>query len=288
MRKSHPFSFSMSITFFVYISDYMIKILKSEVIIIKKIINIIAVFLTISIFTTVMANAESKHGWYIVKHEGATPGFPSDADFLSDHSCYFIDKRCNRSGEKVIYLTFDAGYENGNIEKILDTLKSEKVPAAFFVLSNLIKKNTALVARMFEDGHLVCNHTQNHECLPGSSTSQIIENLSGLEKLCKSKTGREMSKFFRYPEGTYDKESALILENIGYKTFFWSMAYADWDNSRQPSEELAFKSLIKQTHPGAIVLLHPTSSTNASVLPKLISAWRDMGYRFGTLDEIVR
>lgn len=252
-----------------------------------KSIKAIVALLLICAISSICVSAESGHGWYIVKRKGGIPGFPADSDYLSEHSCYFIDRASAERGEKVLYLTFDAGYENGNIARILDTLKEENVPAAFFVLSNLINKNTDLVGRMFDEGHCVCNHTQDHKSLPTMSACEASDNLSGLEALCLGKTGREMSKYFRYPEGVYSKESVDNLENLGYKSFFWSIAYADWDNSKQPECERAIESLKAQTHPGAIILLHPTSETNATIMRDMIRTWREMGYRFGTLDDLV-
>ena len=252
----------------------------------KTIITVTAIIMILSVLFTTLCYAEGGEGWYIIKHGNCTPSFPKSERFLSEHACYAIDKRSAEAGERVLYLTFDAGYENGNVERILDTLKEERVPAAFFILSNLITKNSELVKRMFEDGHTVCNHTKNHRSPTKLTNEEIEANLSELERQCYDITGYEMPKFFRYPEGYYNERTALTLEGLGYKTFFWSLAYADWDNERQPSVETAIKILTENIHPGAIVLLHPTSKTNADALPRLISAWREMGYRFGRLDDI--
>ena len=254
----------------------------------KKIfLKFLSVFcIACSIFTT-SAQAAGGEGWYLIKHKGTSPNFPKNAEFLREHSCYFIDEEASKSGERVLYLTFDAGYENGNIGRIMDILRSEGVPAAFFILSNLINKNEDLVERMFEEGHTVCNHTSNHKNLTKMSKSEARENLEALESLCYEKTGYTMSKYFRYPEGYYSKDTALFLEELGYKTFFWSMAYADWDNGRQPSPDAAIENLMAQTHPGAVILLHPTSKTNADILPTLIERWREMGYKFASLGDLI-
>lgn len=253
----------------------------------KAFLKAISTALLLSLMT-VFVSADTGHGWYISKRgTGITPGFPSDSDLLSEHSCYFVDRKCAQSGEKVIYLTFDAGYENGNISRILDTLCEKDVPAAFFVLSNLIIKEHDLLKRMIDEGHLVCNHTRKHKSIPTLTEDEAREELEGLEALCYEETGYKMPKYFRYPEGNYSKQSALMLEKMGYKTFFWSIAYADWDNEKQPVREYAIEALKKQTHPGAVVLLHPTSKTNADIMGDIIDIWRSMGYRFGTLDELV-
>ena len=205
--------------------------------------------------------------------------------YEKDYGGFYIDDNADENN-KVINLTFDAGYENGNVEKILDILKTESVPAAFFLLDNIIIKNTNLVTRMEEEGHLVCNHTKNHKNLSFASENEISRDLEALEMIYEEKCGKEMSKYFRFPEGNYSIESLKQVEKLGYKTIFWSFAYDDWDNGRQMSSSKAIKKILDGTHNGEIILLHPTSKTNADILPTLISEWRKMGYRFGTLDEL--
>ena len=139
---------------------------------------------------------------------------------------------------------------------------------------------------MAEEGHLVCNHTRNHKNLSSASAEEIKENLESLERIYKEKTGREMDKYFRFPAGEYSLEAMKAIKEMGYKTVFWSFAYADWDNHRQPDSEIAMKLILENTHPGAVILLHPTSNTNADILPRLIAEWRKMGYTFGTLDQL--
>lgn len=252
---------------------------------IKKIIYILLFCLLFSAFYT-PSYAQSECHWFLKKRQGDCPLFPKEAENLGQYNGYFIDKKAYENKEKVLYLTFDAGYENGNVEKILDTLKEEKVPAAFFLLDNIILKNTDLVIRMVDEGHLVCNHTKNHRDLSFADTGRISTDLSALENIYKEKTGREMSKYFRFPEGKYSLDALKCVSELGYKTIFWSFAYDDWDNGRQMGGEKAKKKIIENTHCGAVILLHPTSKTNAEILPDLIKTWKSMGYTFGTLDEL--
>ena len=225
--------------------------------------------------------------WFI-KHSGnQQPKIPKEAEYIYDYGGYYIDTSLSADSDtKKLYITFDIGYENGNTEKILNTLKEKNVPAAFFVLDNVIIKNTDLVKRMTDEGHLVCNHTKNHKDITKCSEEEIVKNITELEKLYTEKTGLEMSKYFRFPEGKYSRDAIKCVNSLGYKTVFWSFAYADWDNNRQPSAEFAMKKILSNTHNGAVILLHPTSKTNAEILPKLIDEWRGMGYEFGTLDEL--
>ncbi|MBO5906535.1 MAG: polysaccharide deacetylase family protein [Clostridia bacterium] len=226
------------------------------------------------------------YNWYIKRNGLGTPTFPENANLISEYDCYYIDKRAATSGEKVLYLTFDAGYENGNVEKIVDVLDKYDISAAFFVLDNLIYKNPNLIKRLASEGHLVCNHTKNHKDLSAATVETIQNDLKALEDICKSETGVEMAKYFRFPCGRYSPEAIKTVSELGYKTVFWSFAYEDWDNKKQPSEEYAIKKILNNTHDGAIILLHPTSQTNARIMERLVLAWREMGYSFGTLDEL--
>ena len=191
------------------------------------------------------------------------------------------------SKEKVLYLTFDAGYENGCTEQILDILKDQQVPAAFFLVGNYLEKNADLVRRMVEEGHIVGNHTMHHYDMSKLSTMDAFsKELRDLEVLYKEVTGREMPKYYRPPQGIYSQENLKMARELGYKTVFWSLAYVDWNNDSQPSREEALRKLLPRTHPGAVILLHSTSSTNAQILEELLKTWKEEGYTFGTLEEL--
>lgn len=252
-------------------------------IIIKKIL--IFPLLCAIMMSSICYASSTSRSWYIKRNGNLPPAPPADYHTLQKYNAYYInDKLCD--GEKKIYLTFDAGYENGNIEKILDILDKENIKGAFFVLDNLIIKNTDLVKRMADNGHYVCNHTKNHRNLTAANDEDIISNLTALEDIYREYTGYEMAKYFRFPEGKYSEDYLRCVSELGYKSIFWSFAYADWDNTKQPARDAAIKKILDNTHNGAIILLHPTSNTNAEILPELIAKWREMGYEFGTLDDL--
>ena len=189
--------------------------------------------------------------------------------------------------DKVLYLTFDAGYENGCTEKILDVLQKQDVKAAFFLVGNYIEKNADLVRRMAKEGHTVANHTMHHPDMSKlSDKAAFSKELTDLEVLYKETTGQEMPKYYRPPQGIYSEENLKMAKELGYKTVFWSLAYVDWNNDAQPTAETAFSRLLPRTHNGAVVLLHSTSATNAEILDELLTKWKDMGYRFATLEEL--
>ena len=217
------------------------------------------------------------------RQEGTAPIGNADAAHLARYDGAYI----GNTQEKVLYLTFDAGYENGCTERILDTLKAHQVPAAFFLVGNYIEKNADLVRRMHQEGHIVANHTMHHYDMSKLLDKDAFsKELTDLEDLYKQTTGQEMPKYYRPPQGIYSEENLKMAQELGYKTVFWSLAYVDWNNDDQPTAEQAFSKLLPRTHPGAVVLLHSTSKTNAEILDTLLTKWKDMGYRFAALEEL--
>ncbi len=231
---------------------------------------------------------QKAYGWYVKRNaDHHQPAPEAEQKIIEKYNGYYIDKRLeNNTQKKVLYLTFDAGYENGNVEKILDVLKEEQVPAAFFVLKNMLIKESTLVKRMVDEGHLVCNHTMSHKDTTKMSEEEFSAELDGLAALYKESTGLDMPMYYRPPEGKYNEKTLQYASKMGYKTVFWSMAYADWDNDHQIPPEKAKDILQKNTHNGAVVLLHPTSKTNTEILGDLIQQWKADGFTFGTLNDL--
>lgn len=229
-----------------------------------------------------------KYNWYCPhKGNGKAPECPAEMDFIEKENGIFLDRGAAEDPDHpVIYLTFDAGYENGNIEKILNVMKEENVKGSFFILKNLVQRNSGLVKRMADEGHAVCNHTANHKDMTLLGESAFRRELRELEEIYRGCTGKELSRFYRPPEGKFTKSNLRLAHEMGYDTVFWSFAYADWDNDRQPDPAAAKAKILSNTHNGEIILLHPTSSTNAAILSELIKEWKSMGFRFATLDEL--
>lgn len=214
---------------------------------------------------------------------GQPPVANATMEELKEVQAYY----CEDTEEKVLYLTFDAGYENGYTAKILDVLKKQKVPAAFFLVGNYLETNPDLVKRMVKEGHIVGNHTYHHPDMTQIASKEEFEKeLTSLEALYKEVTGQKMKKFYRPPQGRYSKENLQMAKELGYTTIFWSLAYVDWYQDQQPTASEALKTLIPRIHPGAIVLLHSTSSTNAEILDQLLTKWKDQGYTFKSIDQL--
>ena len=231
--------------------------------------------------------ADGELHWYCTRQKAHRQALAApELRFVEECGGYYIDHAHGDGAvEKVVYLTFDAGYENGNVEQILNVLKETGTPAAFFVLKHLVSANTDLLRRMNEEGHLVCNHTASHPNLAKAPKEKIRDELQALEQACLD-AGIRTAPYFRPPEGSFSKELLLCAKELGYKTIFWSFAYADWDNAKQMLPDKALRCVMDNIHNGAVLLLHPTSATNARILPQVITELKAQGYRFGTLDEL--
>lgn len=228
--------------------------------------------------------SNTKYGWYIRRnkeHKKAGGGVPAGIK-LSEYQAYYMN---TKTKEKVIYLSFDCGYENGYTKKILKTLKKHKVKAIFFVTKGFIVNNSKLVKQMKKEGHLVGNHTCTHPSLPSKSVSQIKKELKECEKAFKKVTGYTMDPFVRPPMGEFSKRTLKVCKDLGYKTIFWSIAYYDYNVNDQPGKAYVVKHFKENYHKGALPLIHNTSKSNCEALDDVLTFLEKKKYRFGTIDE---
>ena len=186
--------------------------------------------------------------------------------------------------EKIIYLTFDEGYEAGFTSKILEILKENEVKATFFITAHYLNTNEELVKQMIEEGHIVGNHTVNHKSMPTLTEEEIKKEVMDLHIAVYQKFEYEM-KYIRPPKGEFSEKSLKYTNNLGYKTIMWSFAYEDWDENNQPNEEKAKEKILENLHNGEIMLLHGNSKTNTDILDEVIKKSKEMGYSFKSLDE---
>lgn len=254
----------------------------------KRAVSALIFLLIITVFT-VNIYAGNSFDWYCVHaKDHKQPRCDASLSFIGEYGGYYLDTAHNENtDDKVVYLTFDAGYENGNVEKIVDTMEAEGVSGAFFVLGNFIEKNPDLVLRMAKNGNLICNHTYSHKDMTKATREQFENELKKLENTCtECVNGVEIAKYYRPPQGRFNMENLQWAQAMGYKTIFWSFAYADWDNGKQMSESAAKDKIMSNIHNGAVILLHPTSATNAAIIGDVIKELKSLGYRFGSLDEL--
>ena len=229
-------------------------------------------------------NTAADGNWGLSFQEaGKPPVANASMDYLKKFDAYYAED----TDKNELFLTFDAGYENGHTAKILDTLKKHNVKATFFVVGNFIETSPDLVKRMVKEGHLVGNHTFTHPDMSEIATEEAFhQELSKLEDLYEKTTGKKMKKYYRPPQGKYSESNLKMAKEMGYHTIFWSLAYVDWYESDQPTREEALEKMVPRIHPGAIVLLHSTSATNAQVLDELLTRWEEKGYSFKRVDQL--
>lgn len=213
--------------------------------------------------------------------EGAPPVANASQEYLRNFDALYVGD----TNKKEIYITFDAGFENGNTERILDALKKHGVKATFFLVGNYFETQPELVKRMAEEGHTIGNHTYSHPDMSKIGDIQSFQTeLQKNEALYRDILGSEMPKLYRPPQGKFCEENLKMAQQLGYSTVFWSLAYVDWYTDDQPTPEQAFSKLLPRIHSGAVVLLHSTSSTNAEILDELLTKWEETGYSFGDLE----
>lgn len=223
-----------------------------------------------------------KIGWGILRnktHEQPDVGKENKKILEKNHGICLGNK-----DKKYLYLTFDEGYEAGYTSKILDTLKENKISAAFFITAHYVNTEPELVERMIKEGHIVGNHTVNHKCLPEIPDEEIKREVMQLHQVIYEKFNYEM-KYIRPPKGEFSERSLQTTNSLGYKNVMWSFAYQDWNEDKQPSEEEAKKKILENFHNGEIILLHGNSKTNTNVLDTIIKEAKNMGYEFKSLDE---
>ncbi|MGL5066667.1 MAG: polysaccharide deacetylase family protein [Sarcina sp.] len=234
--------------------------------------------------TNTISNSEL--GWYYSFDKNLNKfTSPKEAPFLNDTLALYK----GNENEKVLYLTFDEGYEQGYTNKIIDILNDNKVPAAFFVTKYYMGTEPEIIKKMHSNGHLVCNHTNKHKSMPTLvGTPEFTSEFRDVEKTFKEITGDDMPIYFRPPMGKYSHKSLVETNKLGYISVFWSFAYKDWLVDNQPAPDVAFKKITSNIHNGQVILLHACSKTNTEILDKLLKHLKSEGYTFESLDHLYK
>lgn len=249
----------------------------------------IMTMLSLILFATTMLQANTtvhagSFGWgYKKNDEHKIPEIGHYRDILHQYGAYYADE----SGDKVVYLTFDNGYEQGYTDDILDVLKAEKVPATFFVTGHYVDSEPELVKRMVNEGHIVGNHSYHHPDLTTLTKAEMKKELEELEAKVAKITDQKQMTFMRPPKGVFNEQSLKWANDLGYVHIFWSLAFADWNTKSQKGGDYSYNQVMKQIHPGAIILLHTVSSDNAQSLSKIIKELRKQGYQLKSLNDLV-
>lgn len=226
----------------------------------------------------------TEYSWWFRRKEGHEPSGSGEAFSIDPYSSYYIDKNVSPE-DKVIYLTFDCGYENGFTPAILDTLKEKNVKAMFFISQHFVESRPEYVKRMKEEGHLVGNHTVRHLSSPELTPEELVVELETVAATMELLTGYPMDPYFRPPMGRYSERALKVAQDMGYVSLFWSIAYYDYDRNDQPGKEYVVDHFDTYHHNGSVILMHNISESNAEALGDVIDLLRREGYRFGEVPE---
>ena len=258
--------------------------MKKKLFVSALLIALIVSIIPMNVMALTASDTTELNWYYVARVKGETPEPAKEsASFLKECGGYYVGD----TSQKVLYLTFDEGYEKGYTGAILDTLKELKIPAAFFVVKPYIDSEPELIKRMVDEGHLVCNHSNHHPSMASiTDPEKFKKELTDVEAAFKELTGKDMPKYFRPPMGKYSKKSLEMTKALGYKSIFWSFAYKDWLVDDQPSESFAIEKIKKGAHPGGILLLHAVSNTNTKIMKQVLSDLQAEGYVFKSLDEL--
>lgn len=254
----------------------------------RKYIKIISIIvLCLSFFTTASTvNANQSYHWgYKKSVNGQLPSIDQEGykGIVEKYGALFLgDTR-----EKALYLTFDNGYENGFTAQILDVLKAKKVPATFFITGHYATDQPKLLQRMVNEGHIIGNHSYSHPDMTRISDEKIKEELVKVEAAVAERTNQKKMTYLRPPRGIFNERTLAVSRQMGYTNVFWSLAYKDWDTKQQKGAQYAHQQVMKQLHPGAIILLHSVSKDNAEALASIIEDARKQGYEFHSLDQLM-
>lgn len=241
------------------------------------------IFLTLFVCLSGPANT-SAFGWGYKKNtEHQIPDIGKYKEILNKYGAYYVDD----SGEKNIYLTFDNGYEQGYTAEILDVLKKESVPAAFFVTGHYVESAPELIKRMVDEGHIIGNHSYHHPDFTVIDKDAIKKELETLEEAVAEVSDQKDIKLLRPPRGVFNDNTLKWTNELGLIHVFWSLAFQDWNVSEQKGPQYAIDQIMAQVHPGAIVLLHAVSSDNAEALEQIIQELKKQGYTFKSLDDLI-
>lgn len=243
----------------------------------KKLLLLIFLF---SFPITLTANAE---GWGFTKNNSHdTPYIGRYSELIKGTDSYYVGDITKNE----VYLTFDVGYDNGNLSPILETLEKKNVRATFFVTGDFVKRYPELITRLSFSNHVICSHSYSHKSITKLSKSELGADLERLQTEYYNLTGKQLSMYFRPPEGVFDTKSLLNIKELGYKTVFWSVAWKDWVTDKQRGAEFSYDSYVKNLHNGAIILMHTVSSSNKDALERIIDYTIQNGYTFKTVEAL--
>lgn len=251
----------------------------------NKSLVLVVVFMLSVLPNLASADVNTPHGWGFKRaHDGKSADAGAEYEsILENHDAVYK----GTGDKKTLYLTFDNGYENGFTEQILDVLKQEQVPAAFFITGHYIRTAGDLVKRMVDEGHVVGNHSWSHPDFTQTSKEELLKELEKVRQETEALTGQKNMQYVRPPRGVFSERTLALIKEAGYTHVFWSVSVVDWNTDAQKGWQHSYDHIMEQLHPGAVLLLHTVSEDNAKALQKVIQDAKSEGYTFQSLDQLM-
>lgn len=179
-------------------------------------------------------------------------------------------------------LMINVAWGNEYLPVMLDILRDANVKATFFLDGSWLEKHADLAQEIVKEGHEIGNHAYSHKNMSELSRSAAYEEISKTQKLIREKLNVE-STLFAPPSGDYDEETVEIAYGMNMKTILWTLDTVDWKN---PAPEAIVRKITMRLEPGALILMHPTSSASQA-LPELIRNIKNKGLALGTVSELL-
>ena len=192
---------------------------------------------------------------------------------------------CVQTDKPQIALTFDAAWGNEDTKQILSILEKHQVSATFFMTGGWVSSYPQDVTAIFEAGHDLGNHSENHKNMSKLSTDEMTQELSAVHERVKELTGQEMH-LFRPPYGDYSNEVIQTAASLGYYTIQWDVDSLDW-------KDYGVDSIIdtvtnhKHLGNGSIILCHNGAKYTADALDTLIQTLKKQGYEFVKVSDLI-
>lgn len=205
--------------------------------------------------------------------------------YISENITVFKDKETVESSnvvyyEKEVALTFDDGPGGKSTARLLEELKKRDVRATFFVVGEKIEGNEDLIKQMYDDGHIIGNHTFTHTILTSIPKEKAFEEIYKTNELIEEITG-ERVKYIRPPCGNWDKE---MLYEIDMTPVFWSVDPLDW---RTENVTAVVNSVVEDVNDGDVILFHDIYESSVTAAIEVVDRLQAQGYVFVTIDEIL-
>ena len=186
-------------------------------------------------------------------------------------------------GDNKIALTFDVAWENSNTAELIEILDEFDAKATFFVTGDWCDRYPEDVMMLYEAGHEIQNHSDQHPHVEGMNVNELISDTKACSQKIEMITG-EQPTLYRAPYGEYDDNLITTIEGMGLKPIQWDVDSIDW---KEPAPEEITERVLTGTRSGSILLFHNDLANTTEALPDILTQLRDKGFEFVTVSDLI-